>query len=211
MFKNLFGKKEEEELEDDYYAAIDPVLQQRRKEKFSTPFLDDDDDEEVVEVKKEPVKEVKSEPKKEEVKKPVYVRSQVISPILGVRESKVTPTVTIEPKPVKKTKQTSVLIPKISPISGPAGYEVEEESQPSKIKKARGRKKKPVKEESVEENIRNIAKLSEEGKEDLRIIEERTGEFKLDFNDSKDTFIDSIDDDMSLDELMSLYEKKFKD
>ena len=49
----------------------------------------------------------------------------------------------------------------------------------------------------------------------LKIIEERTGEFKLDFGtndvEKQNSLIDEIDDDMSLDELMSLYEKKFKD
>ena len=52
-------------------------------------------------------------------------------------------------------------------------------------------------------------------KQILKIIEERTGEFKLDFGQKKseeqNSLIDEIDDNMSLDELMSLYEKKFKD
>ena len=68
---------------------------------------------------------------------------------------------------------------------------------------------------TVEDNLRNIAKIVEEEKDQLKIIEERTGEFKLDFNDKKDnqdnSLIDEIDDNMSLDELMNLYEKKFKD
>ena len=54
--------------------------------------------------------------------------------------------------------------------------------------------------------------IVEEEQDQLKIIEERTGEFKLDFqNKDEDSFIDEIDDSMSLDELMSLYEKKFKD
>ena len=61
-------------------------------------------------------------------------------------------------------------------------------------------------------SIRNIANVVEEEQDQLKIIEERTGEFKLDFqNKDEDSFIDEIDDSMSLDELMSLYEKKFKD
>ena len=60
--------------------------------------------------------------------------------------------------------------------------------------------------------MRNIAHIVEEEQDQLKIIEERTGEFKLDFkNKDEDSFIDEIDDSMSLDELMSLYEKKFKD
>ena len=74
-------------------------------------------------------------------------------------------------------------------------------------------KAKKVKEEpSVEQNLRNIAKIVEEEQDQLKIIEERTGEFKLDLNkEDEDSFIDEIEDSMSLDELMSLYEKKFKD
>ncbi|MFQ9974608.1 MAG: hypothetical protein ACLRVW_17180, partial [Coprobacillus cateniformis] len=74
-------------------------------------------------------------------------------------------------------------------------------------------KAKMVKEEpSVEQNLRNIAKIVEEEQDQLKIIEERTGEFKLDLNkEDEDSFIDEIEDSMSLDELMSLYEKKFKD
>ena len=70
-----------------------------------------------------------------------------------------------------------------------------------------------VKEEpSVEQNLRNIAKIVVEEQDQLKIIEERTGEFKLDLNkEDEDSFIDEIEDSMSLDELMSLYEKKFKD
>ena len=36
-------------------------------------------------------------------------------------------------------------------------------------------------------------------------------DFSGDEEKKKDSLIDEIDDDMSLDELMSLYEKKFKD
>ena len=68
---------------------------------------------------------------------------------------------------------------------------------------------------TVEDNLRNIAKIVEEEQDQLKIIEERTGEFKLDFGQKKseeqNSLIDEIDDNMSLDELMSLYEKKFKD
>ena len=68
---------------------------------------------------------------------------------------------------------------------------------------------------TVEDNLRNIAKIVEEEQDQLKIIEERTGEFKLDFGtndvEKQNSLIDEIDDDMSLDELMSLYEKKFKD
>ncbi|OUC51974.1 hypothetical protein B7939_03715 [Eggerthia catenaformis] len=64
--------------------------------------------------------------------------------------------------------------------------------------------------DSVENRLRNIASLTDESQDDLKIIEERTGKFKLDFK-KDNSLIDEIDDNMSLDELMNLYEKKFKD
>ena len=65
--------------------------------------------------------------------------------------------------------------------------------------------------DSVENRLRNIASLTEQTDDDLKIVEERTGKFKLDFKKKDDSLIDEIDDNMSLDELMNLYEKKFKD
>ena len=38
---------------------------------------------------------------------------------------------------------------------------------------------------TVEDNLRNIAKIVEEEQDQLKIIEERTGEFKLDFGQKK--------------------------
>ena len=136
--------------------------------------------------------------------------SQIISPIGGLKKSKVDESIRPKPvtKKVKKRKIEDQLVPVISPFYGPADLEVEEKPEPQKIKKA----KPEIKEETVEDNLRNIANIIEEEKDQLRIIEERTGEFKLDFSSQeKDTLIDEIDDSMSLDELMSLYEKKFKD
>ena len=62
----------------------------------------------------------------------------------------------------------------------------------------------------MEDRLKNISSLAEETQDDLKIIEERTGKFKLDFKKDDDSLIDEIDDNMSLDELMNLYEKKFK-
>ena len=49
-----------------------------------------------------------------------------------------------------------------------------------------------------------------ESQENLKIVEERTGKFKHDM-ENEDSLIDEINDDMSYDELMNLYEKKFED
>ena len=202
MFKKLVFRDTQEE--EKVYDTVDPVVEQRRKEKFSTPLIYDE--EVKVEEKKE-VKPVKKEIKKEN--KP-YEMSQIISPIGGLKKSKVDESIRPKPvtKKVKKRKIEDQLVPVISPFYGPADLEVEEKPEPQKIKKA----KPEIKEETVEDNLRNIANIIEEEKDQLRIIEERTGEFKLDFSSQeKDTLIDEIDDSMSLDELMSLYEKKFKD
>ena len=196
MFKKFFKKEDEEEL----YEKVDPVLEQRRKEKFSTPLIYNDEVEE-----NEPKQDVlKEDVKRKETKKSVnvettYRMSEIISPMTGLKEIK-KPEVkkTVKPKVKKVKKESDELIP-ISPFYGP--FEQVEE----KVEK---KKEEP----SVEQNLRNIANIVEEEQDQLKIIEERTGEFKLDFqNKDEDSFIDEIDDSMSLDELMSLYEKKFKD
>ena len=197
MFKKFFKKEDEEEL----YEKDDPVLEQRRKEKFSTPLIYNDEVEE-----NEPKQDIKKEDvKKKEIKKNVnietnYRMSEIISPMMGLKETKKTEVKkTVKPKVKKVKKESDELIPIISPFYGPFD-QVEE-----KVEK---KKEEP----SVEQNLRNIANIVEEEQDQLKIIEERTGEFKLDFqNKDEDSFIDEIDDSMSLDELMSLYEKKFKD
>ncbi|MEE0967155.1 MAG: hypothetical protein U0L85_08930 [Bacilli bacterium] len=203
MFKKLFFRDVQEE-EEKVFDTVDPVVEQRRKEKFSAPLIYDEE----VEIKIE--KEVK--PEKKEIKKEnkPYEMSQIISPIGGLKKSKVDESIRPKPVPkkVKKRKMEDQLVPVISPFYGPADLVVEEAPEPQKIKKA----KPELQEETVEDNLRNIASIIEEEKDQLRIIEERTGEFKLDFsNQESDSLIDEIDDSMSLDELMSLYEKKFKD
>lgn len=62
--------------------------------------------------------------------------------------------------------------------------------------------------DAADDRLRNIGKLTEDTRDDLKIIEERTGKFNLDFKSEEETSTD-IDDNMSLDELMNLYEKKF--
>jgi len=165
-----------------------------------------------------------------------YQMSQVISPIYGVQETKTEGISPVEQRSAKAKvykKQDDALIPVMSPFFGPE--EEEEPAQPvEKAKKPkRMRKPKPVAAEeepkkataddlkpvnnagasieTVEDRLRNIASLAEESQNDLKIVEERTGEFKLDLKKKDDSLIDAIDDNLSLEELMSLYEKKFKD
>ncbi len=212
MFKKLFFRDIEDDKEKQVYETVDPVVEQRRKEKFSTPFMNDEEivkEERPVSTKKKE-KKIDQKQKVEKKERPPYEMSQIISPISGLKQSKkiteVKPKKT--PKKIKKRKETDHLVPVFSPFKGPKNIENEKPLKPQKIKKAKPQEK----EETVEDNLRNIASIIEEEKDQLKIIEERTGEFKLDFSyQDKDTFIDEIDDSMSLDELMSLYEKKFKD
>uniref|UniRef100_UPI00241E77A7 hypothetical protein n=1 Tax=Thomasclavelia spiroformis TaxID=29348 RepID=UPI00241E77A7 len=137
-----------------------------------------------------------------------YRMTEIISPITGVKKSaQVEVKIPSKPKIKKVKKDSDELIPIISPFFGPAdAQQYEVISEP--IKKEVVEEKEP----SVDENLRNIAQIVEEEQDQLKIIEERTGEFKLDFQKKdEDSLIDEIDDSMSLDELMSLYEKKFKD
>lgn len=219
MFRGLFKNHDNDE-KDDYFEPVDPVVEQRRKEKFSTPLIYDDfsdEDKPKIKTKKES-KHVK-EPKEEvilEAPKPGYQPMDVISPMRGITgpKTKNNATKKIKTKP-KKRKMDDQLVPVISPFFGSFDEEKEEPLEEAILQ--------PVEENgeisvddipSVEENLRNIAKIVKEEQNQLKIIEERTGEFKLDFNEQQEedtTLIDEIDDNMSLDELMSLYEKKFTD
>lgn len=207
MFKKFFTRDEDEE---ETFVTVDPVLEQRRKEKFSTPLIYGNDEEETVE------KEVK---KAEPVKKTPtvsadtnYRMSEIISPISGVKKSSKPEVKTVKPKVKKIKKDNDELIPIISPFYGPADAFEEPEKEEKVVKEVKEVKEKDSVEESVKDNLRNIAQIVEQEQDQLKIIEERTGEFKLDLQNQEDeSFIDEIDDSMSLDELMSLYEKKFKD
>lgn len=219
MFKRFFGRDEEEEEE--VYETVDPVLEQRRKEKFSTPLIYNDEEEEKQEKPKETRKEVKkSAPKPAAHTAPskrtpppesTYQMSQIISPMTGVQEVKRPEPKVTRPKTRKKYhKEVDELVPVISPFFGPS--DAEEEVVKPKKKEKKVEKTPASNEPSVTQNLRNIAQIAEEEQDQLKIIEERTGKFKLDLqSEDGDSFIDEIDDSMSLDELMSLYEKKFKD
>ncbi|MCD7839062.1 MAG: hypothetical protein LUG46_00390 [Erysipelotrichaceae bacterium] len=141
--------------------------------------------------------------------------SEIISPMNGIKKDPNVKPKTKKTEQVKKTKkkEDEQLIPIISPYYGI--YEKEEpkeEEYEQKLKKVETIKDESTIKEEVDNNIRNIAEIVEDQQDELKIIEERTGEFKLDFKkDDENSFIDEIDDSMSLDELMSLYEKKFKD
>lgn len=229
MFRGLF--KGHEDDKEDYFEPVDPVVEQRRKEKFSTPLIYDDFEREEMEkeakrkvAKKEQKKELKIEPKKEikreeissEPPKSGYHPMQVISPMSGITGNKAKKNaekkVPIKPK---KRKMDDQLVPVISPYFGSFDTEKEEVAKDAVLQAVEESNEISIDDiPSVEENLRNIAKIVEEEKNQLKIIEERTGEFKLDFSEAKEesqTLIDEIDDNMSLDELMSLYEKKFTD
>lgn len=190
--------------------------------------------------KKEKAKEVpkknikQTAPKVEEpISKKGYEMIDIISPIFGMKEEKIeTEKVTKKPSVKKSKKKDNSLIQVISPYYGNFEEKVVEEESEAILTSANEETEETIEniEESettetvedeeeklptVEDNLRNIANIVKEEQDQLKIIEERTGEFKLDFGANKDeektTLIDEIDDNMSLDELMSLYEKKFKD
>ena len=63
----------------------------------------------------------------------------------------------------------------------------------------------------ITQSIRNLSQMIAEEEENLKIIEGKTGEFQLKLDNNEDSLVDNVEDTMSLDDLMSLYEKKFKD
>ena len=177
--------------------------------------------------------EKKVEKKEEPEVKKNYEMMDIISPMFGMHEEKKETVKTVKKNSVKKPKKKdNSLVQVISPYYG--NFEEKEETDSEAVLTAVEDSKdfqdetntdaektiepEIVEEEklpTVEDNLRNIAKIVEEEQDQLKIIEERTGEFKLDFGQKKseeqNSLIDEIDDNMSLDELMSLYEKKFKD
>ena len=239
MFKSFFKKNDDEDI----FETVDPIVEKRRNEKFSKPLIYDEElkEKDNHEEKENIQKEVKKPPKEDKkvVKKDVkpiakiepekksYEMMDVISPMFGLAEDKKTKE-TGKKIPAKvsknKKKRDNSLIQVISPFYGnfdddkdhddegdneavltSASEEIVEKNEPQTIDEV----------PTVEDNLRNIAKIVEEEQDQLKIIEERTGEFKLDFGthstEKQGSLIDEIDDNMSLDELMSLYEKKFKD
>ncbi len=215
MFKNLFSKKNQEN--DEFFVPVDPVVERRRQEKFSAPLIYDEEFNQPT-IDEKP----KATTKKTEVEKvaePIsYRMSEVISPMFGSTNAK-KETKSHDKRTISKVKRktNNQLIPVISPFYGEPEGDLEEPvvEVDTNDEIATLQVEKPK--ETVEDNLRNIAKIIEEEKDQLRIIEERTGEFKLDFSNvdgdqpQKVSLIDEIEDDMSLDELMSLYEKKFTD
>jgi len=230
--KDLFKKTVSVPVEE----KVDPIVEQRRKEKFSTPLIYGDEFDEKVEkiekaIKAVPTPAATTAPTPSATKRPAartprpkidtsYQMSEIISPIYGRKE---------EPKPTrskqsaapkKKVVQKPIedqIVPVISPIYGTSAAVVEEE-QPEPKPARRSQKKQqpaPKKEpETVTEDLRNIASIIQEEENQLKLVEKRTGEFQFDFSKMKSeepSLIDEIDDAMTLDELMSLYEKKFKD
>ncbi len=209
MLERFFNRKKEEK---ESFESVDPVVEERRKQKFSRPLIYDDNEMEVEEEIKVETKKTPEPVKKSTVTETTYQMSEIISPMTGIQKSKKTEVKTVQKPKIKKIKkQNDELIPIISPFYGPAEEKKQESKPKPEVKKQEV--KEPISEEkAVADNIRNLSHIVEEEQNQLKIIEERTGEFKLDFQKKdEDSLIDEIDDSISLDELMSLYEKKFKD
>ena len=227
MFKHFFKKSND----DDIFETVDPIVEQRRNEKFSKPLIYDEEFKKEKVTKKSEGQQIPKETTSKNVKKVEMM--DIISPMFGMHEEKKEIVKTVKKNSVKKPKKKdNSLVQVISPYYG--NFEEKEETDSEAVLTAVEDSKdfqdetntdaektiepEIVEEEklpTVEDNLRNIAKIVEEEQDQLKIIEERTGEFKLDFGQKKseeqNSLIDEIDDNMSLDELMSLYEKKFKD
>ena len=242
MFKHFFKKSNDDDI---FETVDPIVEQRRNEKFSKPLIYDEEFKKEEalkVKVNKIPkettsknVKKVeKKVAKKEETEvKKNYEMMDIISPMFGMHEEKKETVRIVKKNSVKKPKKKdNSLVQVISPYYG--NFEEKEETDSEAVLTAVEDSKdfqdetntdaektiepEIVEEEklpTVEDNLRNIAKIVEEEQDQLKIIEERTGEFKLDFGQKKseeqNSLIDEIDDNMSLDELMSLYEKKFKD
>ena len=224
MFKHFFKKSND----DDIFETVDPIVEQRRNEKFSKPLIYDEEfkKEEVTkksegqqipkETTSKNVKKVeKKVAKKEEPEvKKNYEMMDIISPMFGMHEEKKETVRIVKKNSVKKPKKKdNSLVQVISPYYG--NFEEKEETDSEAVLTAVEDSKDFQDETNTDAEKTIEPEIVEEEQDQLKIIEERTGEFKLDFGQKKseeqNSLIDEIDDNMSLDELMSLYEKKFKD
>ncbi len=224
LLSDLFGKKKKEEPIEE---RIDPVVEKLREEKFSTPLIyseDEEEEEEVAPAKNENKNKRTNWETKHNVAPTIdasnYEMREIISPMKG-REHVKQPA--DEPaKPVKKRSynQTDELYPVISPIRGAIQFEeetkiVEDKSKGQKkaVKKIKSATNEDNRDASSTQNLRDISKVIEDEKSKLKIVEASTGEFQLEFNDPSDdetAMIEEIGDEMTLDELLSLYEKNNK-
>lgn len=234
MFRGFFNKHDDK---DDIFEQTDPIVERRRQEKFSSPLLYDEEfknEEESVNLNQVVSKTVKKETKIVDTSKSNYQMYQIISPMHGAT-NKEEPIVQKAKTPVQRTRKTDNLVPVISPFFGATDNKVTHEDffveiddptfgditvEIPVLKEEFMTHTNPTALEntgsSVEENLRNMALMTQEEQNELKIIEERTGEFRLDLSKQNQTnkskpLIDEIEDDMSLDDLMSLYEKKFTD
>ena len=212
----LFQFFKKEKVKEEPVSTVDPVIEQRRKEKFSTPLIYNDEDKTSEKVSKSEIKvSLKNIASKT---KPVdnYVMSEVISPISGRSKKHVAPieATTITPKKKVKKSKTEDVVSVISPFYGVSRQEKDVEEETPVVLEKKEKEKRSEEPGTVTENLRNLATIMKEEGDKLNIIEARTGEFQLDLKSSRDqepSLIDEIDDSMTLDELMNLYEKKFKD
>ena len=234
MFKHFFKKSND----DDIFETVDPIVEQRRNEKFSKPLIYDEEFKKEEVTKKSEGQQIPKETTSKNVKKVEKKVAKKEEPEVKKNyemmdeEKKETVRIVKKNSVKKPKKKDNSLVQVISPYYG--NFEEKEETDSEAVLTAVEDSKdfqdetntdaektiepEIVEEEklpTVEDNLRNIAKIVEEEQDQLKIIEERTGEFKLDFGQKKseeqNSLIDEIDDNMSLDELMSLYEKKFKD
>jgi len=215
---------------------VDPIIEQRRKEKFSTPMIYGDELEESIEkvekaIKKTtptsqtaPVTNTTVTTKKTSPVRPVrpkydsgYQMSEVISPIYGRKEEPKLSKEKNVAQPKKKVVSKPIedqIVPIISPIYGTHKVVTEEKKVDEPAPKRTRRQQTKKEPETVTEDLRNIANIIQEEENQLKLVEKRTGEFQFDFSKMKSdepSLIDEIDDAMTLDELMSLYEKKFRE
>ena len=221
LFDRFKKKEEEEEIK-----IVDPEIEKLREEKFNIPVIEDEEEEKPAEVIRRPNPATTNLPNYGTKKNTsahdtpysLYKSREIISPMKGRTEKKVE--VEEKVKPAKKKvvyNDSDSLTPVISPMFG------------QNIK----RKQKEVKEavEKVEEAIEEVevvqevkAKINPAPKKTKRevqreeeqmiqdaIVEQKTGEYKFNFPDEtkkEDSLMNEVEDEMTLEELLTLYEKK---
>ena len=208
-----------------FEEKMDPIVEQRRKEKFSTPLIYHEEEVQKNEKKNPSIKTSTT------VKKNVstnmnntntrikiessYTMSEIISPFHGKKEEKVTvKTQNSTPKKIdRRKKMEDQIVPVISPIHGMGSYyEDEEESYEEElliVEKSENNTASLNFDDLLKDNL---LKAENENKK-IKIADKKSEEIQTNTTNlsSKKAVTEEIDDAMTLDELMSLYERKFKD
>ncbi len=202
---DLFKKKPVKEVEEE---VVDPIIVARRQEKFSKPFLFEEEEKTPVTEEKQDFSKTTKFSTKKRFEADTFQPTEIISPIFGKSSKELGSHKVSSDKKIERPFEEQ-LIQVISPM-----YGIKNSKSKSEVKSDpiihRENDEKPA---TITQNLRDMANIVKDIDENINIVEVSTGEFQLNFSDNEEnpSMIDQVNEQMSLDELMQLYEEKFKE